>query len=450
MLHSTIISQCSATRTMLLARFYSTVSIAVSLAFHSAASVRSGKRTVLYQVYQSYADGLTPLQSMAASFGDAFGRSWFGFPQTQIQRGFVAACQMFAEGRLQHRRPEFGIDSVKIGNGVVPVTEEKVRVTPFSTLLHFAKETPQPQPRVLLVAPMSGHFATLLRNTVRTMLPEHDVYLTDWHNARDVALSAGDFDFDDFIDHVIQCLEVMGPGSHVVAVCQPVVAVLAAVALMAQSGHPCQPRSMTLMAGPIDTRIKPTKVDDLAMEHPIEWFEANLISRVPAQHAGAYRRVYPGFLQIAAFMAMNLERHINAFARQFENIVEEDEKSVGAHRAFYEEYFAVMDLPASFYLQTVNRIFQKHELARGVLISRDRKVEPAAIRRTALLTVEGENDDICSIGQTLAAQELCKSILPIRRNHHLQTGVGHYGVFSGRRWATEIYPRVRQMIQSNN
>ena len=405
---------------------------------------------MLYQIYQSYADGLAPLQGIAASFGDMFGRPWFGLPQTQMQRGFMAACRIFAEGRLSHHRPEFGIDNVKIGNTVVPVIEEKIRVTPFSTLLRFAKETPQPQPRVLLVAPMSGHFATLLRNTVRTMLPDHDVYITDWHNARDVPLSAGDFDFDDFIDHIIQCLEVMGEGSHVVAVCQPVVAVLAAVSLMAQNRHPAQPRSMTLMAGPIDTRIKPTKVDDLAMEHPIEWFEANLISRVPAQHAGAHRRVYPGFLQISAFMSMNLERHIRAFAKQFENIVDEDDKASTAHRSFYEEYFAVMDLPAAFYLQTVNRIFQKHELARGVLESRGRRVEPAAIRRTALLTVEGENDDICSIGQTLAAQDLCKSIMPIRRNHHLQTGVGHYGVFSGRRWATEIYPRVRQMIQSNN
>ena len=405
---------------------------------------------MLYQIYQTYEDSLAPLQSMAASFGDVFGRSWFGFPQTQMQRGFAAACQMFAEGRLQHSRPAFGIDSVTIGNTAVPVTEENIRVTPFSTLLHFAKATPQPQPRVLLVAPMSGHFATLLRHTVRTMLPEHDIYITDWHNARDVPLSAGDFDFDDFIDHVIQCLEVLGPNSHIVAVCQPVVAVLAAVALMAQAGNPCQPRSMTLMAGPIDTRIKPTKVDDLAMEHSIEWFEANLISRVPACHTGARRQVYPGFLQIAAFMSMNLERHLRAFVRQFENLVDDDEKGVAAHKAFYEEYFAVMDLPASFYLQTVNRIFQKHELARGVLVSRGRKIEPAAIRRTALLTVEGENDDICSIGQTLAAQDLCKSIPMVRRNHHLQTGVGHYGVFSGRRWATEVYPRVRQMIQSNN
>jgi polyhydroxyalkanoate depolymerase len=405
---------------------------------------------VLYQLYQSYADGLAPLQSMAASFGDLFTRSWFGLPQTQMQRGFAAACQMFAVNRLQHHRPAFAIDSVTIGNATVPVTERQVRVTPFSTLLHFAKETPQPQPRVLLVAPLSGHFATLLRHTVRTMLPDHDVYLTDWHNARDVPLSAGDFDFDDFIDHLIRCLEVLGSGSHIVAVCQPVVAALAAVSLMAQSGHPCQPRSMTLMAGPIDTRIKPTKVDELAMEHPIEWFETHLIQRVPAGLPGAMRLVYPGFLQISAFMAMNLERHIRAFARQYENLVDDDEKGVAAHRAFYDEYFAVMDLPASFYLQTVNRIFQKQELARGVLVSRGRKVEPGAIRRTALLTVEGENDDICSVGQTLAAQELCTSILPIRRNHHLQTGVGHYGVFSGRRWAAEIYPRVRQMIQSNN
>lgn len=405
---------------------------------------------MLYQFYQSYADGLAPLQSLAASFGDAFARPWFGLPQTAMQRSVMAACQLFAEGRLQHHRPPFGIDSVTIGNGTVPVTEERVRVTPFSTLLHFKKETPQPQPRVLLVAPMSGHFATLLRHTVRTMLPENDIYITDWHNARDVPLSAGDFDFDDFIDHVIQCLEVLGEGSHIVAVCQPVVAALAAVSLMAQNRHPCQPRSMTLMAGPIDTRIKPTKVDELAMEHPIEWFEANLIQRVPAQHPGAYRQVYPGFLQIAAFMSMNLERHIRAFARQFDNVIDENEKGSAAHRAFYEEYFAVMDLPASFYLQTVNRIFQKHELARGVLVSRGRKVEPAAIRRTALLTVEGENDDICSIGQTLAAQELCKSILPMRRNHHLQNGVGHYGVFSGRHWANEVYPRVRHIIQANN
>jgi polyhydroxyalkanoate depolymerase len=405
---------------------------------------------VLYQFYQSYADALAPLQGVAAAYGGAMARPWWGLPETQAQRGIAAVCELFAQGRLQHHRPEFAIDSVVMGNRTIPVREEKAWVRPFGTLLHFAKDGEAQQPRVLLVSPMSGHFATLLRHTVRTMLPEHDVYITDWHNARDVPLASGDFDFDDYIDYVIEFLEAIGEGAHVVAVCQPAVAVLAAVALMAQTGNPCQPRSMTLMAGPIDTRINPTKVDELAMEHPIEWFEANLISRVPACHPGAFRRVYPGFLQIAAFMAMNLQRHVRAFGRHFENLVDDDEKGIAAHRAFYDEYFAVMDLPAPFYLQTVERIFQKHELARGVLVSRGRKVEPAAIRRTALLTVEGEKDDICAVGQTLAAQELCKSIHPLRRNHHLQTGVGHYGVFSGRRWAREVYPRVRQMIWTNN
>jgi polyhydroxyalkanoate depolymerase len=405
---------------------------------------------VLYQFYQSYADALVPLQGMATAFGHALGRGWPGFPETQFQRGVIAACELFAAGRLQHHRPEFGIDSVTAGNRTVAVREEKTWVRPFATLLHFAKDTTAPQPKVLLVSPMSGHFATLLRGTVKTMLPEHDVYITDWHNARDVPLAAGDFDFDDFIDHVIAFLEHLGPGAHVVAVCQPAVAVLAAVALMAAAGSAAQPRSMTLMAGPIDTRINPTKVDELAMQHSIDWFQANLIYRVPPGHAGTSREVYPGFLQLSAFMAMNMERHIRAFARQYENLVDGDDKATSAHRAFYDEYFAVMDLSAAFYLQTVNRIFQQHELARGVLVSRGRPVNPAAIRRTALLTVEGENDDICAIGQTLAAQELCSGLHPLRKHHHLQTGVGHYGVFSGRRWATEVYPRVRTLIQSSN
>ncbi len=405
---------------------------------------------MLYQFYQAYTDALTPWRDLAMGFADNLQQPWPGLPQSRYRRGIAAACKLFAEGRLHHTRPDFGIDSIVTGNRAVAVREEKVRVSPFATLLHFAKAEPSPQPRVLLVAPMSGHFATLLRHTVRTMLPEHDIYLTDWHNARDVPLSAGDFDFDDYIDYVIEYLEVLGPGAHVVAVCQPAVAVLAAVALMAAEEHPCVPRSMTLMAGPIDTRINPTSVDDLAMQHPIEWFEANLIDCVPPCHSGAFRRVYPGFLQIAAFMMMNLKRHARAFARQYEHLVEGDEAGIAAHRAFYDEYFTVMDLPAPFYLQTVERIFQKHELARGKLVSRGRPVEPAAIRHTALLTVEGENDDICAVGQTLAAQELCTGLPASRKFQHLQTGVGHYGVFSGRRWAAEIYPRLRELIWSHN
>jgi poly(3-hydroxybutyrate) depolymerase len=261
-----------------------------------------------------------------------------------------------------------------------------------------------------------------------------------------VELAEGEFGFDDFIDYVITFLEALGPETHVVAVCQPAVAVLAAVAVMAASGNPAQPSSMTLMAGPIDTSINPTGVNRLATGHPIEWFEANLISRVPPCHPGAFRRVYPGFLQISAFMLMNYDRHISAHADYFVSLLAEDSAKAALHHAFYDEYFAVMDLPAAFYLETVSKIFQQQELARGTLVFRGRRVEPAAIRRTALMTVEGENDDICAVGQTLAAQELCTGLHPLMKRHHLQTGVGHYGVFSGQRWAAEIYPRVRELI----
>ncbi|MBV9756594.1 MAG: polyhydroxyalkanoate depolymerase, partial [Alphaproteobacteria bacterium] len=316
--------------------------------------------------------------------------------------------------------------------------------------LHFQKETAPEQPRVLLVAPMSGHFATLLRGTVAVMLPEHDVYITDWKNARDVPPGAGRFGFDDFVDHVIRFLQRIGPGGHVVAVCQPTVAVLAAVAVMAEDGNPATPRSMTLMAGPIDTRVNPTRVNQLAQTHGIDWFERRLISAVPWRYRGAGRRVYPGFMQLAAFMTMNLDRHVAAHVRQFRALLAGDAATVETHRRFYAEYFAVMDLPAEFYLETVQRIFQLHELPLGRLYWRGDLVRPAAIRRTALLTVEGERDDICAVGQTLAALELCSGISVARKRNHLQTGVGHYGVFSGKRWALEIYPQVREMIQVTN
>jgi poly(3-hydroxybutyrate) depolymerase len=245
---------------------------------------------------------------------------------------------------------------------------------------------------------------------------------------------------------VIDFIATLGPRTHVVAVCQPTVAVLAAISIMAAESNPATPSSMTLMAGPIDTRIAPTEVNRLAEAHPIEWFERHLISCVPPGHRGAFRRVYPGFLQISAFMMMNLERHLQAHASLYDSLIRRDDTKAALHRAFYDEYFAVMDLPAEFYLETVSKIFQQQELARDVLVSRGRRVDPAAIQRTSLMTVEGENDDICGMGQTLAAQELCSGLHPLKKRHHLQTGVGHYGVFSGRRWATEIYPRVREMI----
>src|ERR1700736_1165854 len=402
---------------------------------------------MMYQAYQAYADMVAPLQA-AASAAAASSAAWPGMlSKNSLAREIGAFYECLALARLTQQRPPFGIDAVQINHQVVAVSEEVVHRTPFCSLLHFKKDVQPTQPRVLLVAPLAGHSATLLRGTVATMLAEHDVYITDWHNARDVPLSDGPFGLDDCVGHLIGFLERLGPGSHVVAVCQPTVAALAAVALMAEAGNPAQPRSMTLMAGPIDTRVNPTKVNELAKSRSIEWFERRLISSVPWRYPGASRRVYPGFVQLAAFMNMNIERHINAHIRQFRALLAGDAAAVEAHRRFYDEYFAVMDLTAEFYLETVQRIFQTPALPLGRLTWRGNVVRPAAIRRTALLTVEGERDDICAIGQTLAALELCNRISVARKQNHLQTGVGHYGVFSGKRWSQEIYPRVREMIQ---
>ena len=303
---------------------------------------------------------------------------------------------------------------------------------------------------MLLVAPLSGHFATLLRNTVETMLPEHDVYITDWHNARDAPRLAGRFGFDEYVDHLIAFLDAMGPGGHLIAVCQPCVQALAAAAIMAESGNRAQPRSMTLMAGPIDTRVNPTAVNRLASERPIEWFERNLISTVPWGFRGAGRRVYPGFVQLAAFMSMNYERHLQAHIDLFEHLAAGDHAKAEAIKAFYDEYFAVLDLPAEFYLETVRMVFQEARLAEGRLDWHGQRVDPRAIKRTALMTVEGERDDICAVGQTLAAHDLCPNIRPYRKRHYVQPGVGHYGVFSGRRWQGQIYPLVRNLILAND
>ena len=397
---------------------------------------------MIYQAYQAQADAVGPmrmvLQAVAPALTDM--RGWLPM------RKLAAACQVFALARLTHRRPLFGIDSITMGGREVAVREEATLVTPFATLLHFRKDSRAAQPRVLIVAPMSGHFATLLRETARTMLADHDVYITDWHNARDVPLAAGRFGLDESIEHLIAFLDAIGPGAHLVAICQPCVTALAAVAVMAEGNHPATPGSLTLMAGPVDCRISPTRVNDLATDHTIEWFADNLIGTVPLRHEGGERRVYPGFMQLAAFMNMNLERHINSFRELFENLVRGDTEKAEATRRFYEEYFAVADLPAEFYLETVRHVFQEYSLARGKLRWRGRKVDPAAIRRTALLTVEGEKDDICSLGQTLAAQDLCGKLRPYLKTHYIQAGAGHFGVFSGKRWTNQIYPIVRDVI----
>jgi poly(3-hydroxybutyrate) depolymerase len=405
---------------------------------------------MLYQLYQVQTDLMSPIRQFAR-MGASMARALDIGDYTPVPlRHFGAALSLIAETGLTHSRPEFGFEAVRIGNQEVGVTEEVADETPFGTLLRFRKDRDIAQPRVLVVAPMSGHFATLLRGTVQVMLPEHDVYITDWKNARDVPVAAGEFGLDNFADHLIRFLEKIGPGAHMLAVCQPAVPALVATSVMAQMGHDAQPHSLTLMAGPIDTRISPTRVNELAQSRPIEWFSKNLIGTVPWRYRGAHRQVYPGFMQLAAFVSMNLDRHLNAHLAQFRNLVGGDSTSAEAHRKFYDEYGAVMDLPAEFYLQTVQRVFQQHELPRGVMTWHGERVKPSAIRRTALLTVEGERDDICAIGQTMAALDLCSGVRVGMKQHHLQPSVGHYGVFSGRRWAQEVYPKVREMIQTTD
>jgi polyhydroxyalkanoate depolymerase len=402
---------------------------------------------MIYQAYGAQANFLDLVRPLAAAAGTMLRLPWpllrQGWPLCKL----AGALETFANLTVTHVRLPFGIETAAVGDRLVPVTEEAVYSTPFATLLHFKKATEAPQPRVLVVSPMSGHFATLLRATVKTMLADHDVYITDWHNVRDVPLGKGRFDFGAFVDHVVEFLQVMGAGSHVVAVCQPCVPVLAAAALMAEDGDEAQPRSMTLMAGPIDTRVNPTKVNKLATRRPISWFEHSLIAEVPLGYKGARRRVYPGFMQLAAFMSMNPERHLRSFEDMAEARAASDQSKFQFIQAFYEEYFAVMDLPAGFFLETVKLVFHDNVLPLGMLKVHGRPVNPGAIKRTALLTVEGERDDICGLGQTLAAQELCMGLRQHMKAHYVQTGVGHYGVFGGRRWNNEVYPKVRDFIQ---
>ena len=405
---------------------------------------------MLYQAYQLQSDVSAPLRLMSE-----IGSAVFGLSKSDggALRKLSAALDVFSRLRLTHSRPDYAIHSVAVAQDTIGVQEEVVLDLPFGRLLHFKKNLGAAlanQPKVLLVAPLSGHFATLLRETVRTLLQDHDVFITDWHNARDVPLSQGGFSLDDYIDHMIRFMETIGPGSHVVAVCQPCVAALAATALMAEDDNPCQPRSLTLMAGPVDCRVNPTAVNELANSKPIEWFEKNLISRVPLPHAGFMRRVYPGFVQLSAFLSMNPERHKQAFKDLYRHLVDGEQEKAHGIKSFYDEYLAVNDLPAEFYLETIVKVFQTYDLAKGELMYRGRLVDTKAIRRTALMTVEGERDDICAVGQTVAAQDLCSSIRPYLKNHHVQTGVGHYGVFSGKKWNQQICPRVRDAIHASN
>ena len=364
-------------------------------------------------------------------------------------RWLSAGCELFDSVTRRYDKPEWGLHGTLIDGADVPVIEEVIQREPFCDLLHFRRDVARDDPRLLVVAPMSGHYATLLRDTVRALLPNHEVYVTDWLDASMVPLSDGGFDLDDYIDYVIDFVHTLGPDTHVLAVCQPAVPVLAAVSLMATRQDPLAPSSMTLIGGPIDTRVSPTVPNDLATDHPLEWFEKNVLGTVPATYPGFGRLVYPGFMQLSGFISMNIQRHVDAHQDFFNHLVEGDGDSAEQHRAFYDEYLAVMDTSAEFYLQTIKTVFQDHALPRGVLHHRGEPVDPAAIKRTALLTIEGGKDDISGPGQTAAAQVLCSGLAEARKLHYVQPEVGHYGTFSGRRWREQIAPLIGRFIRSN-
>ena len=405
---------------------------------------------MLYHAYQAHCDAFAPVRLFAETARSWLGHAWPGIGDLPAVRGAAAAMDLISQAGMSHERPAFGIDRVTIDGAEIPVVEDAVAVDPFCRLVRFRKETASEQPKLLVVAPLSGHFATLLRGTVAAALPDHDVYLTDWINARNVPLRHGRFGLDDLVDLVVEFIRFLGPDGHVMAVCQPSVPVLAAVSLLAAANDPAQPASMVLMGGPIDPAANPTEVNRFAQSHSLDWFERNVITTVPERYPGAYRRVYPGFLQLAGFLSMNLDRHVSAHWSMFRQLVAGDIEKAAATRAFYDEYRAVMDLPADFYLETVDRVFQRQDLAHDRFRVRGELVDPGAIERTALMTVEGERDDICAVGQTAAAHRLCRNLPAAKQLHHLQPKVGHYGVFNGRRWQSEIYPQVRDFIRAHS
>jgi polyhydroxyalkanoate depolymerase len=402
---------------------------------------------MLYHGYQLLSDVLEPSRVMARMALQLRDDGWIADPDSPWTRRMLALADGYTLSAITHEAPPFQIDSVDCGNARVAVVEVVALSLPFGRLLHFSKpDVETPQPKMLVVAPLSGHYATLLRHTVQVLLRDHDVYVTDWANARDVPLSAGRFGVDEYVDYVIRFIQELGPRSHVLAVCQPCVPVLGAVAVMAGRRDPLQPRSMTLMGGPVDVREAPTSVNHLATSKPMAWFEDNLISTVPWRHAGAGRKVYPGFLQLTAFMSMNMGRHFQQFRKFYQQLADGETGQAARIRDFYQEYMAVLDLSAEFYLETVDQIFQKATLARGEMLHHGVPVDPGVIRSTALLTVEGERDDICGVGQTAAAHRLCSSLRPHLKRHHLQPGVGHYGIFSGSKWEKQVYPQVRSLV----
>jgi poly(3-hydroxybutyrate) depolymerase len=405
---------------------------------------------MLYHFHDWQRAAMAPFRMAAEATQMAFQNPFMPANQSRFGRTIAASAELFERSTRNFAKPSFGLKSTKIRGTNVAVTEEIVASKPFCNLRHFKRAIESHNdPKVLIVAPISGHHATLLRGTVEAMLPEHDVYITDWIDAKLVPASKGKFDLEDNIDYIMDFSRLLGPDVHLVAVCQPAVPVLAAMSLLAQLNDPHQPRSMTLMGGPIDPRKAPTVVTRLASERPIEWFKNTVIHSLPFYYPGAHRLVYPGFIQLQGFMSMNVERHVGEHVKLFQNLVKGDDDSATSHRKFYDEYLSVMDSTAEFYLQTVERVFQKYDLPNGTFTWRDMTVTPSAITQTALLTVEGELDDISAPGQTMPAHDLCSGLAAEKKKAHLQIGVGHYGIFNGRKWREQILPVVRDFIRAN-
>ncbi|MDN2565953.1 polyhydroxyalkanoate depolymerase [Aquibium sp. A9E412] len=407
---------------------------------------------MFYQLYELNHAAMQPVRAYADAVKLFYTNPLNPLSQTPWGRSLAASAELFERTTRRYGKPRFEIGETTVDFETVAVSERVVWSRPFCNLVHFKRDVPagrRADPKLLIVAPMSGHYATLLRGTVEAMLPHADIYITDWVDARMVPLTDGHFDLDDYIDYVVEMFHLLGPGAHVMAVCQPSVPVLAAVALMEARGERSVPATMTLMGGPIDTRRNPTAVNALAEEKDLDWFRDNVIMQVPWPNPGFMRDVYPGFLQLSGFMGMNLDRHLIAHKDFFMHLVKNDGDSAEKHRDFYDEYLAVMDLTAEFYLQTVDTVFIRHALPKGEMRHRGEPVDPAAVRNVALLTIEGENDDISGVGQTQAAHDLCVNLDDGRRAHYLQPAVGHYGVFNGSRFRAEIVPRIVDFMASH-
>jgi len=401
---------------------------------------------MLYQLYDWQRAALEPWRLMAQAGNEIYGHPDSPLSYLPGSRNVAAAFDLMTRLTQRYERPAFGIKSVRSDGVDCAVAEVYDVEKPFCRLLHFRKVGAPKQPKVIVFAPLSGHFATLCRDTVKTLLADHDVWITDWIDAKEIPITQGPFHFDDYVAYVREFLTFTGRDSHAISVCQPTVPVMAAVSLMAANGEPT-PRSLTMMGGPIDTRRSPTEVNNFAKKHTLSWFEAKVIQRVPMRYPGFMRRVYPGFLQFAGFVAMNPDRHMESHVQYYQHLVAGDGESADAHRRFYDEYNAVMDLPAEYYLETVDRVFHKHSLAQGKLVVGGEHVRPEAIRSSALFTIEGELDDISGNGQTEAAQGLTKGIPAKNKQHFEAKGVGHYGIFSGRKFRELIYPRIREFIR---